>query len=203
MSDLDLSPPAKRQRSSAKNVVAFPRPRKRGPKTKRGPIASVTLLPSNARPEVAGHQILSSDKFQILVDAIHKAGKKQDEKMESLWQRLQKGEPCSAAYYGDGTSFGSATTTKGNGPAIYQWAKREVRDSEVLRFNEREEALSLAINALNSISHLVRFGGLQVGRASALEGFDESALQAYEYNCVSQLASLMVRLRAFGATDTP
>jgi hypothetical protein len=180
-------------------VIAFPKKRKPGPKVKSGPVASVIAL----RPpeDRAIKPVRESAAFDALVTALLESAKKDDLKMRERFLRLTSGAPCTAEYYGNGTSWGSATTTKGSGPEIYGWSKGKIHARDVLRFHEKDKALELAINVLNMTCHLIRFGGLRVGNASALEGFDEEVLRTYEYSCVALLGEAMVMLRAHGAGD--
>ena len=178
-------------------ITKFPKRMKRGPKVRKGPLASVETLYPPREPE--SETKTQSREMIRLVKLLQQKMDHEERASEERFIRRQQGVRCTAEYYAEGTSFGSATDHKGTGPRAYEWAKDAVAGSAVLRFNARDDALELAISTLNQIAHLLRFGGISVGRAHALPGFDEGQLRDYEYSCFSDLGETMVRLRAFGA----
>lgn len=174
-------------------ISKFPKAMKRGPKVKKGPAADVAALP--IEPPKDKPFRMSDRIISMLVEKMRAA----DSKERDDFLRRQEIGTCTPEYYAEGTICCASTDNKGSGPNFYVWGKHSVRDSEILRFNDRETALKLAIDTLNSIAHLIRFGGLKVSSTYALKGFDEEALRLYEDSCIATLAETMVKLRAFGA----
>ena len=162
------------------NVLAFPKARKRGRKSLRGPCATLLAFPSPEPQEEPEAPIVWRDPQQVAAYA----------------RRFQS--KMTAEAYAQASVFGCRTDHFGQGSLPYRWGKRDA--VAVLRFNEQAEALRLAVETLNALALLVRYSGLRpISHDNTRDGSDPAVMNDHGVSVLAAFGEAMVRLRSFGA----
>jgi hypothetical protein len=187
-------------------TIKFPRKKKRGRKVMHGPMATVVALPIPTDLDRWGRTQPQGSNVQRGLDRLHELARQRFERhsarnREIFNDWLEGIRKVDEELYAAGSNFGRASDHFGEGPDLYRWAVQSVAPKDILRINERNEALNLAIATLNKVAFLLRHGGMDAGGGYVVdeEKFDKEAHRAFEQHSISDVAEAMVRLRAFGA----
>lgn len=139
--------------------------------------------------------------FEQLVDSLSAKlaprWRKEDLRTEDVFLRWQEGRRHSPESFYEESRFGSAMPTYGEGPELFRWAVEATR--KPLRATQRDEALALAVETLNELGLLFRYGGLQVSACSRAE----MVSREFAEMAIADIGRTLAMLRPFGAVAAP
>ena len=170
------------------NVVAFPRfaIRTPEPKTRR-----------TRKPHTKAPASLPTDDLEAGLAACFARIREDDAERARGLDRWARGERPSLAWFGEKSISGLATDHFGEGPDHYRLALPLA--GPLIRWTDKDAALALAVDTLNAIACMVRYGGIRTQSCTASGDRDEDMLhEECARGVVSDLAVTMVRLQAFG-----
>lgn len=170
------------------NVVAFPRfaIRTPEPKPKR---ARKTRAKSPTQPV--------GDDLDAGLAACFARMREDDAERSRGLERWARGERPSLAWFGETSVSGIATDHFGEGPDHYRLALAHA--GEPVAADDMAGALALAVDTLNSLAYMVRYGGLRSQGCTASRNREEEMRhEECARGVVSDLAATMIRLQAFG-----
>lgn len=121
------------------------------------------------------------------------------EEVEAYSRRYSRN--MSPEEYAAASIVGISTDHFGQGPGPYRWAKRDADKDRALKFNEQDKALRLAVDTLNRIDWLLRFGGLRESETTSHHDSRREAVRDFNASSLAAFGEAMVRLRAFGANQ--
>lgn len=131
--------------------------------------------------------------------ALFRAGwRESDERMQACFTRWRDGVRTSALAFCKASIYGLATDHYGEGPDLYRFGMESVQPADVLQSSQRDEALALAIEQLNTFGVLARFGGL-----AHLAATEQDKGGDYAAHTLADLGVTLARLRRFGAMAGP
>lgn len=131
--------------------------------------------------------------------AMFRAGCRESaERLQACFTRWRDGMRTPAIAFCKASISGLATEHYGQGPDLYRFGMESVRSADVLQSSQRDEALALAIEQLNTFGVLARFGGL--GHLMAIE---QDKGGDYAAHTLADLGVTLARLRRFGAIAGP
>ncbi|MGH8060977.1 MAG: hypothetical protein ACREO7_03065 [Pseudoxanthomonas sp.] len=116
-----------------------------------------------------------------------------------IFDRWETGEVAVPLQFYVRSRWGIATDHFGEGPCSYRWAVAEAL-SPPIASNRPDKALALAVEQLNAISLVVRYGGWRVEWDSTEQ--DEGARE-YPTQVMADFGDTMARLVKFGAIAVP
>lgn len=170
------------------NVVAFPRTAIRTPEPK----------PKRTRkPRTKAPVPPATNDIEAGLAACFARMREEDAERARGLDRWARGERPSLAWFGEKSISGLATDHFGEGPDHYRLALPHA--GPLVPWSDKDGALALAVDTLNAIAYMVRYGGLRT--QSCLASDDRGEDMRHEEcarSVVSDLAAAMVRLQAFG-----
>lgn len=174
------------------NVIAFPRfaIRTPEPKPKR---ARKTRAKSPTQPV--------GDDLEAGLAACFARMREDDAERARGLDRWARGERPSLAWFGEKSISGLATDHFGEGPDHYRLALPMA--GPLIRWTDKDAALALAVDTLNAIAYMVRYGGIRTQSCTASHDREEDMRhEECARGVVSDLAVTMVRLQAFGTVPS-
>lgn len=135
-----------------------------------------------------------------LASLFREESRKAEEERNARYGRWLSGDVSPLSTYYQASQRGIATDHFGHGPDEFRWAIESVPRGDVLNARMTREALALAIDQLNALAVLVRWGGLTPGIPS---NRDDQQARDIPYHVISDLAVVLTRLKAFGGAPFP
>lgn len=120
------------------------------------------------------------------------------ERLRACFARWRDGVRTSALAFCKASINGLATDHYGQGPDLYRFGIETVQPEDILQSTQRDEALALAIEQLNTFGVLARFGGLV-----HLMAIEQDKGGDYAAHALADLGVTLARLRRFGAIAGP
>ena len=180
-------------------IIRFPNPSQAPKRKGRKPKSKVHPRIAERFDQVRRSKEPECDELKKLRDMCIASAARGRKNREERYQRWLDGDCANVSQFYRQSNFGVATESFGSGPREFEWAVEDCCEDPI-SWSKPSDALALAVQQLNVIGTLIRYGGW---KADCQFGEDGTLERDFPTHAICDFAEVMVRLRQFGTISTP